>query len=84
MPTVAKIAKVAKVAKEPKLLEAPSEAVQSFLIRARQVDPQCEEAAVRGYVSEIIEAEAMLDTTNLSAAPLSVSFSATWEDELRQ
>ena len=75
---------MAKKAMEPKLFEAPPEEVQSFLIRARQVDPQCEEAAVRGYVREIVEAEAMLDAVSLSLAPLSIVFSASWEDEPRQ
>jgi hypothetical protein len=75
---------MANPAKEPKLLEVPIDAVQSLLTRARQVDPLCDEAAVRGYAREIVEAEAMLDTVNLSAAPLELSFSASWEDEPRQ
>ena len=75
---------MANVAKEPMLVEAPSEEVQSFLIRARQVDPQCKEAAVRSYVREIVEAEAMLDAVDLSLAPFSVWFSASWEDDPRR
>ena len=75
---------MAKMAKAPKLSEVTSDDLQSVLIRARQVDPQCEEAAVRGYLREIVEAEAMLDTVDLCALPLSVAFSASWEDEPRQ
>jgi hypothetical protein len=72
------------MALEPKLFEATPDAVQSMLNRARQVDAQCDEAMVRGYVSEIIEAETVLDTVNLSAGPVVFSFSASWEDEPRQ
>ncbi|MBW3634529.1 MAG: hypothetical protein KY456_16040 [Chloroflexi bacterium] len=72
------------MAMEPKLFEASPEEVQSFLIRARQVDPRCEEAAVRGYVREIVDAEAVLDAVNLRLAPLSVVFSASWEVEPSQ
>jgi len=43
--------------------------------RVRQVDPTAEEAAVRGYVREISEASAVLDTVDLTDAPLQVSFS---------
>ena len=75
---------MAKMAKEQKQLEAPPDAVQSMLNRARQVDPQSGEAAVRGYVREVIEAEAILDTVDLSATPLEFSFSAWWEDERRK
>lgn len=68
----------------PCLLEHPAEDVQSFLVRARQVDPHSDEAAVRGYVREIVEAEGMLDAINLSAVPLTVSFSASWEERPRR
>ena len=50
------------------------------LSRVRQVDPTIEEAAVRGYVREMAEAEAVLDTVDLSDAPLSVSFSPSWPE----
>ena len=67
-----------------KVAGVPSDDVQSLLRRARQVDPSCEEAAVRGYLREIVEAEEVLDTVNLGEIPLSVSFSASWEGMPRQ
>jgi hypothetical protein len=69
------------MANEPTPIEVPLEDVQSTLIRARRVDPTCEEAAIRSYMREITEAEAMLDNVDLSEVPLTVSFSASWEDE---
>jgi hypothetical protein len=48
--------------------------------RVRQVDPNAEEAAVRGYICEIAAASALLDTIDLSNAPLQVSFSAVWPE----
>ena len=72
------------MAKKSRVLEHPSEDVQSLLIRARQVDPLCDEAAVRGYAREIAEAEAMLNSVDISLGPLTVPFSASWEDEPRQ
>ena len=48
------------------------------LSRVRQLDQTIEEAAVRGYVREMAEAEAVLDTVDLSEAPFSVSFSPSW------
>ena len=48
------------------------------LSRARQLDPTIEEAAVRGYAREMVEAHAMLDTVDLDDAPLLVAFSASW------
>ena len=53
------------------------------LSRVRQVDPTIDEAAVRGYVREMAEAEAVLDTVDLSYAPLSVSFSPSWPEGTR-
>jgi len=50
------------------------------LNRVRQVDPTSDEAAVRGYMREMAEAEAVLDTVDLSDAPLSVSFSPAWRE----
>ena len=50
------------------------------LSRARQLDPTIEEAAVRGYVREMAEADAVLDTVDLDDAPLLVAFSAPWPE----
>jgi hypothetical protein len=50
------------------------------LDRVRQVDPRAEEAAVRGYVREMSEASVVLDTVDLSDAPLEGSFSAWWPE----
>jgi len=44
------------------------------------VDPTAEEAAVLGYVREIAEASALLDTVDLRDASLQVSFSASWPE----
>ena len=57
---------------------SPSDDMADVLNRVRQVDPIAEEAAVRGYVREIAEASALLDTIDLSDAPLEVAFSAAW------
>jgi hypothetical protein len=83
-PRSPKLPKVLKVLKLPKVIKVPPEDVQSVLVRARQVDPGCEETAIRGYLGEILEAEAVLDAANLSEIHLSVSFSASWEDERGQ
>ena len=48
------------------------------LSRVRQVDATSEEAAVRRYVREIAEADALLDTVDLDDSPLPVPFSASW------
>lgn len=48
------------------------------LSRVRQVDATSEEAAVRRYVREIAEADALLDTVDLDDVPLPVPFSASW------
>jgi hypothetical protein len=48
--------------------------------RVRQVDPMAEEAAVRGYVREIAEASALLDSVDLSDVPLQIAFSARWPE----
>jgi hypothetical protein len=53
---------------------------RDVLSRVRQIDPTSEEAAVRGYVHEMTEAEAILDTVDLGDAPLIVSFSASWTE----
>ena len=52
--------------------------VRALLNRVRQVDPTSREEAVRGYVREIAEAEAMLDTIEFGGAPLVACFSASW------
>ena len=52
--------------------------VRELLNRARQIDPTSREEAVRGYVREIAEAEAMLDTMESGGAPLVACFSASW------
>jgi hypothetical protein len=57
---------------------SPSDDMGDVLNRVRQVDPIAEEAAVRGYVREIAEASALLDTLDLNDAPLEVAFSAAW------
>ena len=67
--------------KIPKVLNVPPEGVRSALIRAREVDPGCEETAVRAYLREIQEAEAELDAVDLRGVPVRSSFSALWEDE---
>jgi hypothetical protein len=58
----------------------PVDDMADVLSRVRQVDPSAEEAAVRGYVREIAEASALLDTVDLNDAPLFVSFSASWPE----
>jgi len=47
------------------------------LSRVRQLDPTIEEAAVRGYMREMAEADAVLDTVDLEDSPLLVAFSAS-------
>jgi hypothetical protein len=56
----------------------PGDEMGDVLSRVRQLDPTIEEAAVRGYVREMAEADAMLDTVDLDDAPLLVAFSASW------
>lgn len=58
----------------------PFDDMADVLSRVRQVDPIAEEAAVRGYVREIAEASALLDSLDLSDAPVFVSFSAAWPE----
>lgn len=57
---------------------APSSEMGDILNRVLQVDATSDEAAVRGYVREMAEAGAVLDTVDLSDTPLLVSFSASW------
>jgi hypothetical protein len=54
--------------------------MRDVLSRVWQLDPTIEEAAVRGYVREMAEAEAVLDTVDLSDVPLSISFSPSWPE----
>jgi hypothetical protein len=58
--------------------KSPRDEMGDILTRVRQLDPTSEEAAVRRYVREIAEADALLDTIDLSDAPLLVPFSASW------
>jgi hypothetical protein len=59
---------------------SPRDEMGDILTRVRQLDPTSEEAAVRRYVREIAEADALLDTVELDDAPLLVPFSATWPE----
>jgi hypothetical protein len=59
---------------------SPYDEMGDVLSRVRQLDPTSEEAAVRGYVREIAEADRLLDTVNLDDAPLTVPFSASWPE----
>jgi len=59
---------------------SPREEMGDVLTRVRQLDPTSEEAAVRRYVREIAEADALLDTVDLDDAPLLVPFSASWPE----
>jgi hypothetical protein len=58
----------------------PADEIGDVLSRVRQLDPTIEEAAVRGYVREMAEADAVLDTVDLDDAPLLVAFSASWPE----
>lgn len=59
----------------------PYDEMTEVLTRARQLDSTIEDAAVRVYVREMSEADALLDTIDLDGAPLSVSFTAIWPEE---
>ena len=58
----------------------PRDETGDILSRVRQLDPTSEEAAVRRYVREIAEADALLNSVDLSDAPLLVPFSASWPE----
>jgi hypothetical protein len=58
----------------------PSDDMADVLSRVRQLDPTAEDAAVRGYVHEIVEASALLDTVDLTDAPPFVAFSPSWPE----
>ena len=57
---------------------SPRDEMGDILTRVRQLDPTSDEAAVRRYVGEIAEADALLESVDLSDAPLLVPFSASW------
>jgi hypothetical protein len=59
---------------------SPRDEMGDVLSRVRQLDPTIEEAAVRGYVGEIAEADALLNSVDLDDAPLLVPFSASWSE----
>jgi hypothetical protein len=59
---------------------SPRDEMADVLSRVRQLDPRSEEAAVRRYVREIAEADALLESVDLSDAPLLVPFSASWSE----
>jgi hypothetical protein len=61
-------------------VDAPTSQMGDVLSQVRQIDPKSDQAAVRGYVREMAEAEAVLNSVDLSDAPLLVSFSASWLD----
>ena len=57
---------------------SPGDEMDDVLSRVRQLDPTSEEAAIRRYMREIAEADALLKSVDLSDAPLLVPFSAAW------
>jgi hypothetical protein len=61
---------------------APSDEMGDILSQVRQLDPTSEEVAVRSYLREMADADAVLNTVDLDVAPLSVSFSPSWPEGL--
>jgi hypothetical protein len=59
---------------------SPRDEMGDILTRVRQLDPTSDEAAVRRYVREIAEADALLNSVDLSDASLLVPFSASWPE----
>jgi hypothetical protein len=59
---------------------APSDEMGDVLGRVRQVDPNADEVAVRGYVREMSEASALIDAVDLRDVPLQIAFSAWWPE----
>ena len=55
------------------------EDMEDVMSRVRQLDATSDEGAVRRYVRDITEADALLDSVALDDAPLPVPFSASWE-----
>jgi len=51
-----------------------------ILSRVRQLDPTSEEAAVRRYTREMVDADAVLNTVDLEDVPLVIAFSASWPE----
>ena len=58
----------------------PVDEMGDVLSRVRQLDPTSEDAAIRRYMREIAEADALLDSVDLGEAPLLVPFSAAWPE----
>jgi hypothetical protein len=58
----------------------PGEDIGDVLSRVRQLDPTSEDSAVRGYIREMEEADAILNAVTLGDAPLQVCFSALWSE----
>lgn len=56
----------------------PDDMMEDVRGRVRRVDATSEEMAIRRYVREISEADALLDTVDLDDAQLPVPFSASW------
>jgi hypothetical protein len=59
---------------------SPRDEMGDVLNRVRQLDPTSEDAAIRRYMREMAEADALLDSVDLSNAPLLVPFSAAWPE----
>jgi hypothetical protein len=59
---------------------SPRDEMGDILTRVRQLDPTSEEAAVRRYMREIAEADALLNSVNLDDASLLVAFCASWSE----
>ena len=52
--------------------------MSDVMARVRQLDPTSDVAAVRGYVREMAEADALIETLDLAEGPLPVAFSPFW------
>jgi hypothetical protein len=59
---------------------SPRDEMGDVLSRVRQLDLTSAEAAVRRYVREIAEADALLESVDLDDARLLVPFSASWSE----
>ena len=59
---------------------SPRDEMGDVLSRVRQLDPTSEDAAIHRYMREMAEADALLDSVDLSNAPLLVPFSAAWPE----
>ena len=59
---------------------SPLEEMGDVLSRVRQLDPTSQEAAVRRYVREMAEADAVLDSVDLDDAPLLIPFEVLWTE----